>query len=174
MPKQNSIYEITQMMSNQKNIKEDFSEASRLIFELFKKKYIDGLTSEITKHKNNVTKNPTKEINLMNALKPFFGKDAHTQIDNFINALINYNTMLNIQKELSSKNILKENSSKISAASVSQETTASKTDSCIQKDGIYEIDQSCLENLKSLSTKNKGQNSLCFILLFIGLLLIKQ
>ncbi len=165
MSENNTIYEIAQLMSSRTNLQNDFAEAAQLINNLFKKKYIDKINYTIQNQRTNIQKNPSKEINLLNAFKPFLNSEYHSNIDSLINIFTDMNVIKNIQNE-----IYKNRKVSVSSLNSINDTEKNKyknisIDSSIQKDGIYEIDQKCISNKQS--EVNNDNNGIYPILLFM-------
>lgn len=163
MSDNNIIYEITQKITDKDNLQNDISEAIGLVSNMFREKYINKLQSAVQKKHIEIQKNPSKEIKLMYALKPFLNESSHHDIDNVINAMLSLNTIMTIQNELSSRSIIKQNSV-VSTQSIPE-------DPSIKSDGIYDVDENCLiANQSGVSLNNNGMN---VILLFLMFMLIK-
>lgn len=159
MSENNVIYEITQQMNNSQNIQRDMTEAIEMITSLFKKKYINRLQEAIQAQHIQTKKNPTKEIQLLHALKPFMDKSMHSQIDKMINTMMTFNTIKTIQKD-----IYIQQGNYISTQS--NKNFASEKDESIKADGIYDVDENCL-SLKSSKPNTFNSNAmLMFLLLF--------
>ncbi|WP_250278964.1 hypothetical protein [[Clostridium] colinum] len=134
MQENNVIYEIAQKIQDKQVVENDIKEAFNLVTNLFKTKYIDKINLELKNNVDNIKNNPTKEINLLNAIKPFVIKENHKNIDNAINLITNIsalNSMIprNIEKNINNE-VIKVNSLNI--------------DPSVKEDGVYDIDENCL------------------------------
>lgn len=138
------IYEIAKQIQDKNNMKEDISNAISLVSNMFKEKYMDKIMNEFQKTLNHIEENPTKEINLLNAIKPFLSNCEN--IENTINMLKNFsainllknNEYQKKQQDLNSDNVVFINNIK-------------EKDSSVKEDGVYDIDENCLfgvENFK--------------------------
>lgn len=162
MSEGNTIYEITQMMSSEQNIRNDFQEAIELIKNMFHEKYIYKLEKELKRRREVIQKNPSKEIKLISALKPFVEETKHTEIDKIINLMINADTLSTIQKSF-----VKE-SNRITAQSAAFEReSGEKKDPSIKEDGIYDIDENCLMSMQNSTNTRNNMLPLFLILLLL-------
>ena len=121
----NKIYEITQRLSSPDNLRDDIREAMELLSKHFTAKYLSPINVAIASHRQYCSSHPTREIHLLNALKPFVSSDD--VIEGLINAFNTYRLIYDIQVE---------SNCVVSAAQLE--------DSAIHSDGIYEIDQGCI------------------------------
>lgn len=154
---ENNIYEITQMMNNKKTLQSDLSEAMQMVNSMFKRKYIDKLQNVVQTHQLRAKKNPSKEVQLMYALKPFLDKSKHSDIDRFIDTLNSFNAIKGMHEEL-----ISHSKKDIKITSIIDE----EKDSSIQEDGIYDIDENCIEANKN-SSNASPINITSLMLLFI-------
>lgn len=76
--------EITSMITNQEHIRNDMVEITNVVKNLLNEKYILKINELVSQHREKVVNNPTKEVMLMYALKPFMKKEAQVSIDRMI------------------------------------------------------------------------------------------
>lgn len=133
----NNIYEIAQMIQNKNVIRNDINEAFSLITTMFQDRYINKLRNAVESIQIEIKNNPTKEVNLLYSLKPFFDKEQHEPIDKAIDALCMIQTVKSLRGE-ANKNIINKNNN---------------LDPSIHDDGIYDIDDNCIF---SIDTCNNG------------------
>jgi len=124
------IYEIVQSFSDGANIQSDLDEAIGLVSRHFRDKYLGRLDTAFNQSRKNFKQNPTKEMQLINALRHFMPPERHEKMDSIAEMLTLLSTFESIQKE-------------VNAVSLAQ-VEATETDSAIHEDGIYEVDQNCL------------------------------
>lgn len=129
----NNIYEIAQMMQNKKVIRNDINEAFSLIATMFQDRYINKIRNAVEEKQIEIKNNPSKEINLLYSLKPFFNKEQQEPIDKTIDTICMIQTL---QKLTGQANI---------------KTVNTKIDSSIHEDGIYDIDDNCIFNTDNSS-----------------------
>lgn len=156
MQENNVIYEISQKMQDKEIVQNDMKEALGLVTNLFKTKYIDKIDCELKTNIKNIQNNPTKEIVLLNALKPFAEKDSHKNIDNIINLVTNITAFKNLipkQQPKFEQNIIKANNLDI--------------DPSVKEDGVYDIDENCLFYVNNSSNKQNSLIFFVFLLLFL-------
>lgn len=151
---ENNIYEIAMQMKNEKVMKNDIKEALGLVSNMFKNKYIDKIDMQFKQNVDYVKNNPTREIVLLDAIKPFINIENHKNIDNIINAFTNFSAI---------NNILSNNYNTVQINKISK-------DPSIKEDGVYDIDENCLTYA---SSSDKNQNLNLGILLFVILFLKK-
>ncbi len=157
MQQNNVIYEISQQIQDKQIVEKDIKEAFGLVTNLFKTKYIDKLNKELKDATNNIKNNPTKEIVLLNAIKPFMLEQNHKNIDNVINLITNMSALNNIMP----KNIKQENSQNV--------IKINSLDPSIKEDGVYDIDESCLSHTNNSSYTSNSLIFFIFILLLFNL-----
>ncbi|NLK20674.1 MAG: hypothetical protein GX308_01025 [Epulopiscium sp.] len=92
--------EITNMITNREYIKNDMMEITNIVRKLLNDKYISRMDELVSRHKENVTNNPPKEVMLMQAIKPFMQKEAQINVDKVIEMMNIINTAKNLQREL--------------------------------------------------------------------------
>jgi len=192
----NKIIELNKLINNSESFQNDITEISNLIKTMFQKKYISKLSEELKIQKQNHQKNPTKEIQLIQAVKPFINQEKQNDIDKITDTLINITTLMDIQKgvlenakneetkqkaqkeifekELSKKEPLKKQATKKQQPE-KQITTMNTTitqndDTSIKEDGIYDIDEACLLSNQSVAPKS-NQNFLAMYILLIAMML---
>lgn len=156
MSENSNICNIVQRLYNSNNIKDDLNEALCLVEQHFKHKYLSPIEQDILCCSKDCKSEPTKEITLLKACKPFISNKDN--IDNMINLINTVRTFSRLYTDYS-KNI-----SSICQREIS---TQSIKDSAIHKDGIYEIDEDCGINA---SSKDISDNNILIILLLIILL----
>ena len=159
MQENNTIYEITQKMQNKNNLQNDMKEAFELITNLFKEKYFNKLEFEITQHINSIKNNPSNEIKLLNAFKPFLNNNTNKNIENIINTLTNLNAFNTLKTKIYSTKNLK---------TINYSTLNIQKDPSIKEDGVYDIDESCL--ILNQNFFNVENFNILLILFFIILL----
>lgn len=161
MSDKTTIYEITQLMGDKNVIQSDLNEAFSTVKDIFYKKYIQKFQIALDEHKELAAKESSKEIQLLNALKPFLADNSNKSIDKIINTMCTLNTAQSINREIK----------KCSANLVSEENTinaASTNSTTIHEDGIYEIDETCKPN--NLADNSINITEIIFMLLLTGII----
>lgn len=155
MQDNNVIYELSKQIQNKEVMQNDMKEALGLVANLFKSKYIDKINLELKNHIKNIEDNPTKEIVLLNAIKPFVLEENQKNIDNMINIVTNISALSHIlPKSLNTENkVIKINA----------------LDPSVKKDGVYDIDESCLTHINSSFDKPNNILMLAMFLLLFNL-----
>ena len=156
------IYEITRLMNDRANIESDMADAFGLVTGLFHDKYVKRLNDAFEKCRENCAKNPSKEVRLIQALKPFTPEENQGSLENAAQVLMLMETLSNIRNEANifhageakaqAKKNKAENSERLIFAAdntVTEDkvTNADKSvyvDNAIHDDGIYEMDMSCV------------------------------
>ncbi len=134
----NKIYEITSQLSSPDNLRNDFKEIINFAAQHFNNKYLSPINTAIASRKAYCFSHPCRETNLLKAFKPFAANDKG------IDELINMINTLRIFSEIYSKP--KEAALSVSAAAIN--------DTAIHSDGIYEIDEGCLNTATQAKTDN--------------------
>ncbi len=151
----NTIYEITQLMENKNIIQNDLNEAVNTVKSIFHDKYIQKFQMALEEQKDIAKSQSSKEIELLNALKPFMNEKFHANIDKLTDIILSINTVSCINKEI------KKYSTPIISSTMSSNTT-------IHEDGIYEIDESCKRN--NFLDNNINITEIIFMLLLVGII----
>lgn len=131
------IYEITQKMSDTSVMQNDMNEAAELVIQMFKDKYFNRLNSAISEHNARCLENPSKEVRLLHALKPFFPDEKSEKIDQLIQLMLFCDTADSVKKELKIDPPIK-NTPAVKAAEASAEVES------VHEDGVYDVDRTCL------------------------------
>lgn len=163
--KNSSIYEITQLMSNTNIIQNDLIEALNTVKDTFYKKYIKRFQDVLDEHREIAKEQSSKEIDLLLALKPFMDSNSHDSIDKLVDLIYNFNMAQNIDCEI------KKYSTIVDEESENSIKAASLNNNIVHDDGVYEIDESCL-NHTSCNKPNNYINitELIFMLLISGII----
>lgn len=146
---ENKIYEITELMKDPDNLKNDINDAMGIVAEFFRKKYILPVEREVRVCSEECRKKPAKEAILLGACKPFVNNPK--LIDDILEAM-------------NSINVIR----KLFPTETRIVSTSDIKDKSIHNDGIYDIDEQCKSNrlnTESISSFNP------IILILIVLLL---
>ena len=124
------VCEIMLSLNDKSNLESDIEEAVSLLSGHFRDKYLARLEHAFNKCRKNTELNPTKELQLMRALKPFMPPERREKLDSITEMLTLLSTFENIRDEANeiSKPIAE----------------ATELDPAIHSDGIYEVDEHCL------------------------------
>ena len=138
MSSESKIYEITQMMSDNRLIRGDVNQAAGMVRAMLSEKYITPITKAIAAENKRVRKNPTREARLLDALKPFMDHKSHDAVNKTIDMLHTIETMRGITAQLPKAAYVPGTR----AASVS----AASQDASLHGDGVYDVDENCMEH----------------------------
>lgn len=114
--------DIVNNLRNKETIKKDLNDAFILISSMFKDRYLNKLHMDINLKREEIKKNPTKEIQLIQSIKPFCAKHHHDIIDTAVDKMYLVQTLKNISKDI---------------------TTLNTND-------IYEIDEACTQENRNI------------------------
>lgn len=95
-----NMNDVTGMLMNKEYIRKDIDEMTQLLKNMLKEKYISKMNDFVMKHKERTIKNPTKEVVLMEAIKPFLQKEDRLNLDRMIEMMNLINTARSIQMEV--------------------------------------------------------------------------
>ena len=123
-----NIYEITKVMSNNQALSGDLQNGLHMVKEQLLAKYIKPVKTIIAKEQTKIRKNPSSEIRLLEALKPFIPHTQHDKLTQTMNTLYTLETI----KRLTTPVPKTINHNQIGIQSLSQ-------------DGVYEIDEKCMK-----------------------------
>lgn len=94
-----NVSEITNMITNKDHVRNDMIEITNVVKDFLNEKYILKMNELISKHQEKVNSNPTKEVILMQAIKPFMQREAQLNIDRLIQMMNTLNAVRSIQQE---------------------------------------------------------------------------
>jgi hypothetical protein len=155
------IYEISRQLSSPENLKDDFNtilnEITDLITKHFSTKYLTPVNIAVSSHKQYCSTHPSKEVNLLQALKPFFNNPVD---EKHLNKMIDAVNVLRLFTFVSSNG-----DTRVNAASIS--------DNAIHSDGIYEVDESCINADTQTFDNFLGIDTTALILALFLFMLIK-
>ncbi|MDR2183575.1 MAG: hypothetical protein LBE55_05320 [Clostridiales bacterium] len=137
MVQESKIYEITQMMSDNKVIRGDVNQAASMVKDMLSEKYITPITKAIAAENKKARKNPTREARLLDALKPFMDHKSHTVVDKTIDMLHMMETLRGISAQLPNNAHIPGHMAPLAAAS---------GDASLRGDGVYDVDERCMEH----------------------------
>ena len=142
MNNESKIYEITQMISDNKVIKGDVNQAANMVKTMLSDKYIKPITKAIAAENKRVRKNPTREARLLDALKPFMDHKSHDAVNKTIDMLHMMETFRGITAQLPKNAYVPRNRNYESETSVA----AASGDASLRADGVYDVDEKCMEH----------------------------
>jgi len=154
------IYEIAQMITDRNNIESDMANAMEMVKGLFRDKYVKRLNDAFSKCREANAKSPSKEVRLLQALKPFIPEENHKNMEMAAEMLLMMETLKGIRDEANiisaqesgsrAKDRKNENGRRFIPAAAAgteysaEEDIADNKDEAIHADGIYEMDQNCM------------------------------
>ena len=133
-----SIYEITQKISDNSVIKGDVNHAADLIKSMINEKYITPIQQAIAAENEKARTNPSREARLLDAIKPFVDARQHDALDRTIDTIYLMQTLQGLRRHMPQQQ---------AALPVPPHTDiyAAAHDPSIHNDGIYDIDDRCVE-----------------------------
>ena len=151
MSEVNKIIEIKQQLSSPDNFRNDLNELMATAMQHFEKKYISPINRAIQDNKHYYAAHPSREVNLLNALRPYL--DNGNSIDKIVDIL---NTA-RLFKDISAI--------KTGDASNNVITAAAIEDSAVHSDGIYELDEGCINTNAQGTPAKKPLTPMIFLLI---------
>jgi hypothetical protein len=142
MNSESKIYEITQMMSDNKVIKGDVNQAANMVKTMLSEKYIAPITNAIAAENKKARKNPTREARLLDALKPFMDRKSHDAVNKTIDMLHMMETLRGISAQLPKNAFVPRSHDYNREAPVA----AASGDASLRADGVYDVDEKCMEH----------------------------
>jgi len=133
------VHEIIHSLNDRDNLQEDLDEARKLLSNHFREKYLARLDSAFNKYKKSSAKNPSKEVQLIHAMRPFLPPERHEKLDSLTETLTLLSAFENIRKEA---NAALPQTPETMESAENWETI--EADTAIHADGIYEVDEDCL------------------------------
>ncbi len=151
----NVMYEITQMMRDKKTFQNDMSEIMGMVGTMFQDKYLSRIMNAVQTHQLKTQNEPPREVQLLHAIKLFMPETSHEKMNSIIDTYMTVSTIKNIQAEL---RMVQEpygtgNGSGygyVNPAPPPQPSAYIQPDmeASIHVDGVYDIDDRCVENKK--------------------------
>lgn len=134
------------------DLQQDMIDIKENIRSMFQEKYINRVQSLVNQNKSRVETNPTKEIALLQALKPFIGTEMHWKIDKLTETMNSFRTIQLLNDKMQT----------------AQPQRSEKKEEKILKrsDGVYEIDEVCMK------AKEQGSGGGFIIFIFIIFMLM--
>jgi len=133
----NKIYEIAQMVGNNNVIKGDMQEAAGIIRTMLAEKYVLPLNRIIEQEGIKRRENPSKEVRLLQAIRPFMPYSRQEQLSKSIDMLYNIETAKSLSTNISSKS--------------QKPLKIAEIDNSVHPDGVYDIDKNCMDQMQSPS-----------------------
>lgn len=149
-----SIYQVAHMMTSEEHIKKDFEEIMKEIKSMIHGKYIGTLRSVIQDQHQQTKQNATKEVQLLEAIKPFITINQHPVIDQLVETMQAFHTIQSLKRDLQSYWF----------------SSSPSIDHLYRKDGVYEVDEDCMRG-NLLGTGNPRGD---MIMLLAVVLLFKE
>ena len=112
--------EITQKLSDPTQTRNDMRDAMGLVANMLRERYITRMKDTFVKFQEHSRSEPSKEVTLLRSLKPFMPADSHENIEKMAEMLILADAFGNMGKMRDAGTV-------------------------IHEDGVYEIDQKCME-----------------------------
>lgn len=145
------LQDIGNILGTNIDLKEDIRQIADNIKNMFKDKYISKVHSIIEDNKIQIQENPTKEITFLQAAKPFINSESHILIDQFVEGMNAVRTIQNLVQQIKDLQVQRnENNEEIALT---------------QNDGVYEIDEVCM-NSKNQNVVGGEMFILFLIILF--------
>ncbi|MCD8158429.1 MAG: hypothetical protein LUD77_05915 [Clostridiales bacterium] len=152
---QNSIYEILNSFSSRETMENDLNEIKKLVSGYFNKKYFSGLGSIISSEINRQKTNPSDDLRLLYAIKPYAKNLGGNVMDNVIEAAAVVKAIDNIRGKLPNE------TKTVAAAAVNLPS--------VNPDGVYDIDRECI--IKTASESQPPQTDIILLLALTALLI---
>lgn len=133
MDEENLVYEIQRKIQESNGFQKDMEDAKILVQNLFKERYLDKMQDVLISKQSLAKNNPSKEIQLMNVLKSFAPRENHEMINKMSDFFLLMSTVQNIQNDL---------------RAYSTQNVNEKNDDVLHTDGVYEVDNQCMSDLK--------------------------
>ena len=152
MEKSALLQNIGDLLGTNIDFNEDIRQMRESIINIFKENYINKMRSLIEDNRIQAKENPTKEIVLLQAIKPFINSQSHTIIDEITEAMNTIRILENFNQKISNLH--------------SNRSENKKEQIIVDKDGVYEIDELCLNSINRESNSGQILIILLIILLF--------
>ncbi len=149
-----SIHEVAHMMTSEEHITKDFEDILSGLKDMVYNKYIGTLESAIQAQHERTKNNATKEVQLLEAMKPFVDSNQHSTVDQLIKTMQAMNTIQALRNDLQRY----------------WNSSSKSIDHLYRQDGVYEIDEECMKR-NILGTGNVQGD---MIMLLSVLLLLKE
>lgn len=121
--------DISRLVQNPEDVRRDMNEAVELVREHFRAKYLRRAQKAVADQRRNTLSNPPREVALMSALKEFAPPNKRNSYERATEVLLALDSWGQMRKGLEGR---------VSAASLGDES--------VHRDGVYDIDKSCLNS----------------------------
>lgn len=143
------LYDLSRRLCNPEQVRNDANEAMTMVMNMFMDRYVNRAGDAMRRHMVQAKKNPSKEVNLLMAMKPFMGEANWERVDKTVDTLMLYDTIRQLAEPASAMSL---SSREGYDYNDSQNYPGEGTETgMVHDDGIYEIDEQCLKE-KSMGT----------------------
>ncbi len=152
--------EAIQMMQNSQQMQKDIQDAFALAQNMLQEKYVTRLAKAVQSQHQQALEAPSKEVQLMQAMKAFLPPHRHGQIDRMIDTFILMGVTQTMQAQFAPRPPHPSRSSHPLSASEAATMpgqfhappehfdTQSSHDASVHADGVYDMDYACLNQKK--------------------------
>jgi hypothetical protein len=151
----NIVYEVTRLVSDKSTIQKDITTAKDIVKTMFEEKYMSKVDEALKTHQALALEQPTKEVELLKAMKNFVPIENHAKVEEMIDTMVMMTAFSNISNEVNaskSKLLKPEHSS----------TPSAKIDPSVHKDGVYDKDILC-------ASKGSGKSKFSDIFMLLAM-----
>jgi len=132
----------------------DVNQAAQLVRSMLTEKYISPIQKAVSNENKRVKKNPCKNTRLLEALKPFVGRDAQHSLTSTIDILHTIQTIQGMTKQIPPQSL-----------ATSEQARDSISTNSVHPDGIYDIDSACVGFAPQ--NPNSSQNFMMMLMLML-------
>ncbi|NMA82941.1 MAG: hypothetical protein GX962_03645 [Epulopiscium sp.] len=147
---QPTIYQVAHMMTSEEHITKDFQEIMDGLKDMIYNKYIGTLQAVVQDQYKSSKKNPTREVRLLEAAKPFVESTQHSKIDKWIDTMHAIRTVQSLRQDLQEYWL----------------PGAQSINAMEHADGVYEIDEACMRG-KVMGTGNSRGDMIMLLAIFL-------
>lgn len=143
---------VAHLLSNPAGIQNDMRESMLMAQNHLSEKYLTKMTKAVAQCQKKAMENPSPQIDLLLAVKPFIPEESHPRVNQMIEMLQFYQTMDEIRTSIQEE-LPPADTRPLSAASVGSFTP----DPSVHEDGVYDVDSNC--TLPARANQATMQNS---------------
>lgn len=161
------VDDIVKIMDGQFDMSDYLNEIRNTINKVTEERLLNKFKQTVDVYKEKSVEKSKKEMNLLNAIKPFIPENNRGNIEQFTEMISNFKAIDELVKDVKQvKTMQHENKTENENE---KKSTTSKEDIFIEEDNtIYEIDKKCQGRVKSTSTSSNYLPLILIMLFFTG------
>ncbi len=143
----NNIEQMARLLNDKGSLQNDMGLAADGIKQMFMEKYLNKLNQTVKAYNESIIENPSKEVRLLDAMTYFYPNEKKQSLQKLIQMLNTIDTIKTISSELHlNMGLNPELRSMQREAEVPHQHFQAYGDSSIHPDGVYDVDNACMNH----------------------------